>query len=324
MSVPPRRELRAINGVFLLDKASGYSSNASLQKVRRFFQARKAGHTGSLDPLASGLLPVCFGEATKLSSYLLDTDKRYEVRVRLGAETDTADVEGTITVVRPVPGLSGELIEQVLEGFRGAGSQIPPMYSALKHEGQRLYDLARKGVEVDRPARPITIYELNLLDFDATSLHLEVHCSKGTYIRTLAEDIGRTLQCGGHVEMLRRTRVGSFDIAAASTVDQLESMGLDTARQQLVPMDRLVDHMPVVELDQSMSLQVCQGKPVRVPHGPPQGWVRLYAATTPAFLGLGEVLGDGRIGPRRMFMGPQQFLATEPAASAMQNHTAFD
>ncbi len=297
-------ERRAINGVLLLDKASGYSSNSSLQKVKRLFRARKAGHTGSLDPVASGLLPVCLGEATKLSSYLLNTDKRYEVRVRLGAETDTADIEGVVTLTRPVPNLTEALIEKILDAFRGEGEQIPPMYSALKHQGQRLYDLARKGVEVDRPPRPITIYALNLLGFDATSIQLDVHCSKGTYIRTLAEDIGRALDCGGHVEVLRRTGVGSLNIAEAFTIDQLETMTPEERDRALLPMDELVNHLPVVEFDEAMTVLICQGNPLFVPQAPTWGWVRLYGRNA-GFLGLGEVLEDGRIGPRRMFNRPE-------------------
>lgn len=299
-----RPERRAINGVLLLDKASGFSSNSSLQKVKRLFRARKAGHTGSLDPLASGLLPVCLGEATKLSSFLLNSDKRYEVRIRLGAETDTADVEGTVTLTRPVPDLTEAIIEQVLQDFRGEGEQIPPMYSALKHQGQRLYDLARKGLEVDRPARPITIHSLTLLRFDATSMELDVHCSKGTYIRTLAEDIGRSLGCGGHVEVLRRTAVGSLKVMDAFTIDQLEVMTQNERDKVLMPMDELVSYLPSVEVNEAMSLMFCQGNPLFVPQAPSQGWVRLYGRSA-GFLGLGEVLDDGRIGPRRMFQRPE-------------------
>ena len=299
-----RPERRAINGVLLLDKASGFSSNSSLQKVKRLFRARKAGHTGSLDPLASGLLPICLGEATKLSSFLLNSDKRYEVRIRLGAETDTADVEGTVTLTRPVPDLTEAIIEQVLQDFRGEGEQIPPMYSALKHQGQRLYDLARKGLEVDRPARPITIHSLTLLRFDATSMELDVHCSKGTYIRTLAEDIGRRLGCGGHVEVLRRTAVGSLKVMDAFTIDQLEVMTQNERDKVLMPMDELVSYLPSVEVNVAMSLMFCQGNPLFVPQAPSQGWVRLYGRSA-GFLGLGEVLEDGRIGPRRMFQRPE-------------------
>ena len=290
---------RAISGVFLLDKASGYSSNSSLQKVKRLFRAQKAGHTGSLDPLASGLLPICLGEATKLSSYWLNSDKRYEVRVRLGAETDTADSEGSVTRTAPVPDLSEALIETVLARFRGAIEQVPPMYSALKHQGQRLYDLARKGVEVERPARPITIHALTLLGFDATTLTLDVRCSKGTYIRVLAEDIGRALGCGGHVEMLRRTEVGEFGLDLSCTMDRLEELPEPERDTLLLPPDSLVLHLPAVELNESMSVLAARGNPLFVPQAPVSGWVRLYGCSA-GFLGLGEVLDDGRIGPRRV------------------------
>ncbi len=298
-----RPEFRAINGVFLLDKSSGYSSNASLQKARRLFRARKAGHTGSLDPLASGLLPICLGEATKLSSYWLNADKRYQVRIRLGAETDSADSEGTVTVTRPVPALTASGLAAVLDGFRGAGVQVPPMYSALKHQGQRLYNLARQGIEVERQARPIAIYSLRLLGFDATSLVLDVHCSKGTYIRTLAEDIGRVLGCGGHVEMLRRTALGALDVGAACTMDRLAALTEEGRDALLLPIDTLVAHLPAVELNEEMSIQASHGNPLFVPQAPVQGCVRLYGRLA-GFLGLGEVLEDGRIGPRRMLRNP--------------------
>lgn len=299
MTARTRPEWRPVHGLFLLDKASGYSSNASLQKVRRLFRAQKAGHTGSLDPLASGLLPICLGEATKLSGYLLNTDKRYAVRVRLGVETDTADSEGAAIRTQPVPPLSEALIETVLAGFRGDSQQVPPMYSALKHEGKRLYDLARRGLEVERPPRPITIHALNLLDFDAASLSLDVHCSKGTYIRTLAEDIGRALGCGGHVEMLRRTAVGTLSVDAACTVEQLEAEAPEARDARLLPLDTLVDHLPAIGLNETMSRFARQGNPLFVPQAPTRGWVRLYGHDS-GFLGLGEILDDGRVGPRRM------------------------
>lgn len=303
-----RPERRDIDGVLLLDKRSGYTSNSSLQRVRRLYRARKAGHTGSLDPLASGLLPVCLGEATKFSSFLLNTDKRYQVRIRLGAETDTADSEGAVTATRPVPPLSAPVIEQVLSGFRGEGAQVPPMYSALKQQGRRLYDLARRGVEVERPARPITIFSLQWLDFTDATIDLDVHCSKGTYIRTLAEDIGRALGCGGHVEGLRRTAVGSLDLAAACTIEHLETLTEAKRDALLLPMDGLVAQLPRVTLPDAMAVLARQGNPLFVPQAPTAGWVRLYGRTA-GFLGLGEVLDDGRIGPRRMLRQSQASLA---------------
>ena len=294
-----RSKRRPIHGVFLLDKASGYSSNASLQKVKRLFNAQKAGHTGSLDPIASGLLPICLGEATKLSSYLLHSDKRYVVRIRLGIETDTADIEGAVISEAPVPPLTATLIDEVLTPFRGEITQVPPMYSALKHQGQRLYDLARKGVEIEREPRPITIYELLLKDFDDSSLDLEVHCSKGTYIRSLAQDIGRALGCGGHVEVLRRTAVGDLLLENATTVDVLEALEGPLREASLQPMDGLVAHFPRVDLNDSLSVLVRQGNPVFVAQAPTSGWVRLYGLGL-GFIGLGEVLDDGRVGPRRI------------------------
>ncbi len=298
-----RPERRDIHGVLLLDKSGGFSSNASLQKARRLYRASKAGHTGSLDPLASGLLPICLGEATKFSSFWLDTDKRYQVRIRLGAETDTGDREGTVTVTQPVPALTEDLIVATLAGFHGDSEQVPPMYSALKHQGQRLYDLARQGITVDRPARPITLYALRLLGYTATSLDLEVHCSKGTYIRTLAEDIGRVLGCGGHVETLRRTAVGRLTIATAVTMEQLEALPETERDALLLPMDILASHLPQVELNDAMSVVARHGNPLFVPHAPSAGWVRLYGRSA-GFLGLGEVLDDGRIGPRRILRNP--------------------
>lgn len=291
--------LRSVDGILLLDKPRGMTSNVALQKAKRLLRARKAGHTGSLDPLASGLLPLCLGEATKLSGFLLNTDKRYRVRVRLGAATATGDSEGAVTETHPVPPLTEASIESALAGFRGEIRQVPPMYSALKHQGQRLYDLARKGLEVEREAREVTVYELRLEGFDTTSLELEVHCSKGTYIRTLAEDLGRALGCGGHVEVLRRTAVGDLDVRAAHTLDQLEALADDERPGLLLPMDRIVADLPAVPLNDQMAFFVRQGQAVLVPKAPTQGWVRLYGRQS-VFMGMGEVLDDGRIAPRRL------------------------
>lgn len=296
----PKPELRGVNGVFLLDKSTGMTSNFALQKTKRLFRARKAGHTGSLDPIASGLLPICLGEATKLSGFLLNTDKRYRVRVRLGVITETGDIEGAVLETRPVPALTNDLIESALDGFRGDIMQVPPMYSALKHQGRRLYDLARKGIEVEREARPVTIHELRLEAFDEASLDLDVHCSKGTYIRTLAEDLGQVLGCGGHVEVLRRTAVGDLDIGAAHTVEALEALPDEAARDAwLLPMDRIVNHLPEVRLSDELSFYVRKGEAVLVPKAPTEGSVRLYGRRD-VFMGIGEVLDDGRIAPRRL------------------------
>ena len=297
--LPARIEFRAIDGVLLLDKSSGYSSNASLQKARRLLRARKAGHTGSLDPLASGLLPVCLGDATKFSGFLLNTDKRYTVRIRLGSETDTADSEGTVTGVWPIPPLTESILESVLQGFRGEGEQIPPMYSALKHQGQRLYDLARKGVEVRREPRPITIHELRLESFDEGTLDLDVHCSKGTYIRVLAEDIGRALGCGGHVEILRRTAVGRLDVRDAVTLDDLEQMSETDRTARLLAGDVMLTDLPAIELETALASRIRNGVRVALSTPDLSGWVRIYGPGN-EFMGLGEVMPDGTLAPRRL------------------------
>jgi tRNA pseudouridine55 synthase len=295
----PRPEPRSLHGVLLLDKASGFSSNSSLQKAKRLLRARKAGHTGSLDPIASGLLPICLGEATKFSGFLLNTDKRYWVRVKLGIETDTADIEGSVTRTLPVPELSEALIETALATFRGDGFQIPPMYSALKHQGRRLYELARKGIEVERALRPITIHDLRLERYDADTLDLDVHCSKGTYIRTLAEDLGRVLGCGGHVEILRRTAVGQLGIDQAYTIGQLEAMTDEARTAVILPVETLVADLPKVQLTADVHVRVRRGDAVFVPQAPTAGSVRLYGPES-SFIGVGEVLDDGHVAPRRL------------------------
>lgn len=294
-----RSDLRNLGGVLLLDKSPGMTSNFALQKVKRLLRARKAGHTGSLDPIASGLLPICLGEATKLSGFLLNTDKRYRVRVRLGVTTETGDIEGKVIETRPVPVLTERLIESVLAGFRGEIVQVPPMYSALKHQGQRLYDLARKGVEVEREARRVTIYELRLDAFDAEGLELDVHCSKGTYIRTLAEDLGRALGCGGHVESLRRTAVGDLSVREAYTLPHVEALADAERTGLLLSMDRIVTELPLVQVNEELGYYLRKGQAVLVPKAPTKGWVRLYGRQA-LFLGVGEVLDDGRIAPRRL------------------------
>ena len=219
-----RKSGRDIDGMLLLDKSPGMSSNGAVQRVKRLYSANKVGHTGSLDPIATGLLPLCLGEATKLSGFLLDTDKRYFVKVRLGRTTATADTEGETLEEKPVPMLDTQAIEAVLQRFRGDIAQVPPMYSALKHKGKKLYELARKGLEVEREARRVSIYELTLLGFGSDFLELDVHCSKGTYIRSLAQDIGMEIGCGAHVEQLRRTAVGGFTLDQSVTLEKLEAL----------------------------------------------------------------------------------------------------
>jgi len=294
-----RPVLRDIHGVLLLDKATGLSSNAALQRVKRLFRAKKAGHTGSLDPLASGLLPICLGEATKLSGFLLNHDKRYQVRIRLGVTTDSGDAEGAILTTTAVPPLSEDIMERVLAPFRGDILQKPPMFSALKHQGKRLYELARQGIEVEREARPVCIHALTLLGMEGDILSLDVHCSKGTYIRTLAEDIGQALGCGGHVVALRRSDAGCFSLASAHTETALNERADADLLATLLPPDAVVEHLPAVQLSEEMAFHVRRGQAVLVPKAPVTDWVRLYARES-GFMGMGVVLDDGRVAPRRL------------------------
>ena len=300
-----RTKGRSVDGILLLDKPVGLTSNEALQKVKGLFRARKAGHTGSLDPLADGLLPLCFGGATKVSAFLLDADKRYRVSIRLGETTTTADAEGEVIERRPVPKLGRETIQAALKPFTGPIEQLPPMYSALKHKGERLYNLARRGIEVERTPRTVEIHELRLLAWDPPELGLEVHCSKGTYVRTLAEDIGVALGCGAHVIALRRTAVGPYgDEAAVSltTVEARAASGLQALDALLLPMDSALEVWPAVRLSSDAAYYLGKGQPVLVPKAPTQGWVRLYDADG-GFLGVGEILDDGRVAPRRLLRG---------------------
>ncbi len=295
--------LRTVNGILLLDKPAGLTSNAALQQVKKLYRARKAGHTGSLDPLATGLLPICFGEATKISGFLLDADKHYHVWCRLGVRTNTGDSEGEVLEECAVEGISAEQLSAALEGFRGEIEQIPPMYSALKHKGERLYNLARQGVEVERAARTVTIHELQLLDFSPPQVELRVHCSKGTYVRTLVEDIGEVLGCGAHVCGLRRTGLGPFDDSAMYDMATLEGLaeaeGYPGLERLLLPVEAGLAQWPVVRLSGNAAFYLRQGQPVLVPQAPTEGWVRLYEGER-QFIGMGEILDDGRVAPRRL------------------------
>ncbi len=293
---------RDVNGILLLDKPSGITSNEALQQVKRLYYAKKAGHTGSLDPLASGVLPICMGEATKVSAFLLDADKRYQVRCQLGVKTATADAEGEVLETRPVAQYASSLLETVFDEFRGDIEQIPPMYSALKHEGQRLYKLARQGVEVEREARPVSIFELVLTGQGDDWLDIDVHCSKGTYVRTIVEDIGERLGCGAHVSALRRNAVGPYAESELVTMEQLEDLkanDMPAMDELLLPIETALTQWPDVELSTDASFYLQQGQPVLVPHAPTSGWVRLYANNR-LFLGMGEILDDGRVAPRRL------------------------
>ena len=294
-----RKTGRDIDGMLLLDKSPGMSSNGAVQKVKRLFQANKIGHTGSLDPIATGLLPLCLGEATKLSGFLLNTDKRYYVRVRLGRTTTTADIEGDTVDEKPVPVFDESILDAILQRFRGETDQVPPMYSALKQGGQRLYDLARKGVEVPREPRRVSIYELCLLEFGADYLDLEVHCSKGTYIRSLAVDIGESLGCGGHVEQLRRLAVGKFDLGQAVPLSRLEALSDEERMSLLLPLSAIADELPLFNLPDELAFFLRRGQAVFVPKLAVGGLLRLFTREG-AFLGIGEVTDDGMIAPRRL------------------------
>lgn len=293
-----KRIKRPVDGVLLLDKPAGISSNQALQQAKRLFMAAKAGHTGSLDPFATGLLPLCFGEATKFSHYLLDADKSYIATLHLGATSTTGDTEGEITAGAPVE-VTAEAIEFVLQKFLGQISQVPPMYSALKHQGKALYEYARAGVEIERPAREVLIHKIGLREFAHPFLTIEVACSKGTYIRTLAEDIGKALGCGAYLTQLRRVETGGFDIAQAVTLEQLEAMSVDRRDALLLQADCLIADFPEVLLDEDSAFYVCRGQSVWLPGQRETGEVRLYGSNR-RFLGLGEVTPDGKIAPRRL------------------------
>lgn len=305
-----RPQGRNVSGILLLDKPSGISSNHALQQVKRLYNASKAGHTGSLDPLATGLLPLCLGYTTKFSSFLLDADKRYRVRVRLGVSTTTADAEGEVVDTRPTDGVTEAALREVMAGFLGNIEQLPPMYSAVKHQGQRLYKLAREGKEVERTPRAIRIYALDLLDFQLPEIELDVHCSKGTYVRTLAEDIGNRLGCGGHVCALRRSGVGPYVEGTTRfvTLDELQALveqapdapsafaALDAL---LLPLDSVLAHCPAVRLSADAAFYLAQGQAVLVPQAPTEGMVRLYDLSD-QFVGIGVILDDGKVQPKRL------------------------
>lgn len=297
-----KRVRRAVHGVLLLDKPRGLTSNAALQKVRWLFNAEKGGHTGSLDPLATGVLPLCFGEATKFSQYLLDADKAYETEALLGVTTVTGDAEGDVLERRPVA-VSADDIEALLPRFRGDISQVPPMYSALKRDGQPLYKLARAGEVVEREARSVTIARLELLALEEDRARLSVACTKGTYIRTLVEDLGAALGCGAHVAQLRRTQAGPFGLEHTVTLDALEALhaesGAEALDQFLLPVDSGLEHWPEVTLSEHSAYYWLHGQPVRAPEAPRFGLVRVRDPHA-RFIGIGEISEDGRVAPRRL------------------------
>ncbi len=294
-----RKSGRNVHGIVLLDKRLGVSSNQALQEIRRLFNANKAGHTGSLDPLATGLLPLCFGEATKVSAMMLNDNKRYQAVVKLGVMTDTGDSEGKVIEQKPVPDLSAMMINDCLNEFVGEIDQVPPMYSALKHNGRKLYELAREGKIIERKARRITIFELDLLDFTADTLTLDIFCSKGTYIRSLAEDIGHKLGCGGTILGLRRTQSGQFKIADAMTIEQYQAMSPEQMNSCLLAVDEPLQDIPQIDLSIQQAILIRHGQQIECQAETVQGKVRMYSEQV--FLGLGEMLMDGKLVPKKIF-----------------------
>ncbi len=301
---------RDVHGILLLDKPDGITSNDALQRIKRIYRAARAGHTGSLDKPATGMLPLCLGEATKISAFLLDADKTYVTVAKLGVITSTADASGEIISTAAVPELSLHGLEQVIAQFAGEIEQVPPMYSALKVDGQRLYKLAYQGLEIERKPRAVTIYAIELLHFEHDTLTLEVHCSKGTYIRTLVEDIGHALGCGAHVKSLRRLSTGSFKEAQMVTLASVEALTSqdeqDAALDRLLmPIDSALLHLQEVELTEEAAYYLCQGQAVTVMHAPSEGIVRIYDHQR-LFIGIGEIKDDGRVAPKRLMKYEQQ------------------
>ena len=284
----------------MLDKPLGLSSNGALQRVKRLLRAEKAGHVGSLDPLATGMLPICLGEATKIAGDILSGRKRYRFTISLGTRTATGDVEGGVVETLPVPAFDRAGLDSVLAKFAGRTMQIPPMYSAIKRDGQPLYKLARAGVEVERPAREIEIFESAVLAFGAGHVEMEVSCSKGTYIRTLSEDIARALGTCGHVAALRRLHVEPFEAEPMETLEHVVELSERGEHPKLMGPDRAVMHMPAVSLSVAATMRVTHGQAVSVPADVPAGRVRLYDGSG-CFFGIGEADGLGQVQPRRLF-----------------------
>lgn len=303
-----RHKGRNVNGILVIDKPVGITSNGILQQIKRLYGAAKAGHTGALDPLATGVLPLCFGEATKFSQMMLDSDKAYIATARLGIRTETGDSEGAVVEEKPIPAdLAAATLEPVLDRFRGDIQQVPSMYSALKHKGRPLYEYAREGIEVERPARPVTIYELTLLDVRDNELDIAVSCTKGTYIRSLVEDIGEALGCGAHVVALRRTLAAGFTLANTRKVPELEAMRErgESLDGLLVAPDAALSMFPEAELAGAPLMSILNGQAVRIPSQPLEGMIRLYAGGDDQrrFVGLAEAFPEGEminLIPRRL------------------------
>ena len=288
--------------MLVVDKPAGISSNDAVQQAKRLFGAQKVGHTGSLDPLATGVLPLCFGEATKFSQFLLDADKKYWARIRLGVTTETGDADGEVISESDASGVTAAQVVEALKTFVGEIEQIPSMYSALKHQGQPLYKLARQGIEVERAPRKVTIYSAEMLNITGSEIELLVHCSKGTYIRSLAEDLGAALGCGGHVSGLRRLAAGPYQEEQAVSFEQLKAIGSpEELDALLLPVASAVGTWPVMRLHEDTAHYLLRGQPVQVAHAPTKGWVQIFeSGEEDRFLGVGEILTDGRIAPRRL------------------------
>ncbi|AKR44341.1 tRNA pseudouridine(55) synthase TruB [Methylophilus sp. TWE2] len=293
-----KRIKRAVNGVLLLDKPYGFSSNQALQKVKWLYQAQKAGHTGTLDPLATGVLPICFGEATKFAQHLTDENKTYIATVKFGVTTTTGDKEGDVLNHVDCQ-VTREEIDRVLPQFMGEITQVPPMYSALKVNGKPLYEYARDGLELERAPRQVTIYDLRVLACADNSAEIEVCCSKGTYIRTLGEDIGKALNVGAHLTALRRTATATYQIAHTVTVEALEQMTVEQRDALLLPVDTAISALPKIELHEDAAYYFKQGNPVWLSGNIPAGELRIYSEAG-LFLGVGQQQRDGRIAPKRV------------------------
>jgi len=311
-----RRKGRAINGVLLLDKPYEMSSNNALQRVKHIYFAQKAGHTGALDPLATGMLPICLGEGTKFSQFLLDTDKTYVVTAKLGVRTTTSDADGDIVSEKEVA-VSQDELDKALDSFRGTTQQIPSMYSALKYQGQPLYKYAREGIEVPRESRAITVFNLEQLRFEGDEVDLSIHVSKGTYIRTIVDDLGELLGCGAHVAHLRRTAVGNYPNDKMVTMEQLETL-LEKAQAEeippseyldklLLPMTSACDGIPAVFVDDMSAHYLRHGNPVQAANTPTEGMVQVFVGDNEAegeFIGVGQIDDEGRVAPKRIVVLP--------------------
>jgi len=288
-----------VDGILLLDKPAGITSNAALQKAKLLLHAKKGGHTGSLDPIATGLLPLCFGEATKLAGFFLDSDKVYWARLKLGERTDTGDCEGSVLKKSPV-NVDEQSIRRALDRFKGKIKQIPPMYSAVKVNGLPLYRLAREGKVIDREPRLVSVYRLELLSFEAAELEIELHCSHGFYVRGLAHDLGELLGCGAHVQRLRRLNVAGLEVGNSVSMSELDELENPSARRhKLLAGDEALSHIPTVDLSVDAAFYLCRGQAVRAADLPSGGWVRLYSRDA-GFLGMGAITDDGKVAPRRL------------------------